>query len=831
MFRKLFTQALFAPLGAVFFISIGYLGISLLADQWTAMVYSDVNCLIVDMLAVAMLFIAAISSVRDSRRSGLAWGVLAMAMLFYTLGDFAWLYLDVYVKTSPLNSVLGGLYLCYYPLFLIWTLLLPKSVETRLKRIKRALDIAIIVAASFLVYWNFTIAPAIAEPKSFVEYGRYVVMPVLGLLMLSGALTLTNRLVSEKSGMAIVFVFSGAIILVITDGIYSYQALHGMYASGGTLDFGWIAAFLLTALGGAAQAQGSKPDAIFRMPRPTFNRLLERLNGFFLYLPYVLLMAAYALLIESSIQNARTGFLPMAIGVGIIIILVIARRVVTHIDNTRLNDQLEHALEEVRRQALALTQTNVDLQIEITERKRAEEQLSHDALHDWLTGLPNRMLFTDRLGQAIEYTQRRPDYPFSVLFLDLDQFKIINDSLGHKIGDELLIEVSKRLLKCLRSSDTVARLGGDEFVILLENTDGENSATYVTERILREFEMPFRLEEQDIFMTVSIGIVLNVLGYNNPDEVLKDADLAMYRAKELGKAQSVVFSQNLRVRAVNRLEMENELRQALANKEFELYYQPIIAIGTNHIMGLEALIRWRHPKRGLLPPVEFIPLAEESGLIIPIGKWVLNEACRQLKNWQDVFSNWRHIILHVNVSGKQLSQPDFVDVVLDAVQTNGLNPRDLKLEITESVLIENYDAANKAFEELKNLGIQLGIDDFGTGYSSLGYLQHFPVQTIKIDKSFISEVGKGGKETDIIRAMIVMAKDLGMDTVAEGVETKEQYDELERLMCPYGQGFLLSKPLDAVSVEKFFTTWNSDGSFIPRIERTERLLMLNHVKS
>jgi diguanylate cyclase (GGDEF)-like protein len=243
------------------------------------------------------------------------------------------------------------------------------------------------------------------------------------------------------------------------------------------------------------------------MPRPTFNRLLERLNGFFLYLPYVLLMAAYALLIESSIQNARTGFLPMAIGVGIIIILVIARRVVTHIDNTRLNAQLEHALEEVRRQALALTQTNVDLQIEITERKRAEEQLSHDALHDWLTGLPNRMLFTDRLGQAIEYTQRRPDYPFSVLFLDLDQFKIINDSLGHKIGDELLIEVSKRLLKCLRSSDTVARLGGDEFVILLENTDGENSATYVTERILREFEMPFRLEEQDIFMTVSIGIV------------------------------------------------------------------------------------------------------------------------------------------------------------------------------------------------------------------------------------------------------------------------------------------------------------------------------------
>jgi|GEM_PF-5125778 len=436
------------------------------------------------------------------------------------------------------------------------------------------------------------------------------------------------------------------------------------------------------------------------------------------------------------------------------------------------------------------------------ELEGQQEKLTHDSLHDAMTGLPNRVLFLDRLDQAIKYCKRRTEHSFSVLFVDLDHFKIINDSLGHLTGDQLLISASRRMKETLRSSDTVARLGGDEFAILLEISGEKNSASRVAEKLQETIRLPFTVDGHELYVTASIGIVMDIAEYTHAAEILRDADIAMYQAKAQGKARFEAFDIKMRSHAFSRLEMEQALRAALENGEFQIYYQPILSIQSDKLASFEALIRWNHPTRGLLMPGEFLPVAEDSGLILAIDNWVLHEACLQLKKWHEKYPALQHVSVNVNISNRLFSQINFVNGVIKALQTSGLKPEALRLEITENVLISNYAAANEVFTKLRNLGVQLEIDDFGSGYSALSYLQHFPISAIKIDKSFIDEIGKSQRGVELIRAIVSMARELGMEAIAEGIETEEQLNELQGLSCNLGQGFLLSKPLDKDSAEK-----------------------------
>lgn len=449
-------------------------------------------------------------------------------------------------------------------------------------------------------------------------------------------------------------------------------------------------------------------------------------------------------------------------------------------------------------------------QTDVTERKDAEAQLLHDAFHDVLTDLPNRALFMDRLGQAVERAKRREEAAFAVLFLDLDRFKVINDSLGHTIGDQLLVAFAERLERQRRSTDTVARLGGDEFVVLLEGVQGIGDVIRVADRIQEMLRRPFYLQDRELFVTASIGIVLSDLGYDQPESVLRDADIAMYRAKALGRARYKVFEPAMRERAKVLLELETDLRYAVERQELHLQYQPIMFLETNQILGFEALVRWDHPSYGRVSPAEFIPLAEETGLIVSIGRWVLQEACRQVREWQTYFARNPPLFVSVNLSAKQVTQPGLVTDVEHILEDTGLDPYSLKLEITESVFLEDRDVVSvrNRLEDLQTLGVQIQIDDFGTGYSSLGYLQNFSVDALKIDRTFISQLGVNGNTGQLVETILGLAQDLSVDVIAEGVETEEQLTLLRSLNCTYAQGYFLAEPQDSATVRALLAEEN-----------------------
>jgi diguanylate cyclase (GGDEF)-like protein/PAS domain S-box-containing protein len=442
----------------------------------------------------------------------------------------------------------------------------------------------------------------------------------------------------------------------------------------------------------------------------------------------------------------------------------------------------------------------------------SQTDITEGKVADPLTGLPNRLFFIERLLRLIEQRKRRTDALFAVLFLDLDGFKMINDSLGHIVGDKLLISVSKRLLDCLRSNDlvaradepfTVARLGGDEFAILLDHLNTAADAKAVADRLMQELNRPFELDEKEIFTTVSIGIALSSSGYLYPEEFLRDADTAMYRAKSTGKARSEIFDADMRATITSRLQLETDLRHALHRQEFRNVYQPIVLLATGQVAGFEALLRWQHPERGLLGPAEFIPVAEETGLIRELGWWNLREACRQICEWKIRLNGFSALIMSVNLSVKQFQQPNLVGDIRALLQELSLPAETLQLELTESSVMTDPHTAISMLEQIKAQGICLAIDDFGTGYSSLSYLHRFPLNTVKIDRSFTSTMGNGGDGIQIVKTIMPLASNLGFDVVAEGVETQEQVWLLKELKCKYAQGYYFSKPLTAEAAEEF----------------------------
>jgi diguanylate cyclase (GGDEF)-like protein/PAS domain S-box-containing protein len=439
---------------------------------------------------------------------------------------------------------------------------------------------------------------------------------------------------------------------------------------------------------------------------------------------------------------------------------------------------------------------------DVTERKALEGRLEHQAFHDLLTGLPNRHLFVDRLGQALRRT-RRQNHNVAVLFTDLDGFKVVNDSLGHETGDRLLVAVAQRLQGCLRPADTLARFGGDEFVVLIEDVEHPDEAVRVAGRIVDELRSPFLLEGRELFAGVSVGIALGHARTKDVEDLLRNADTAMYRAKDEGSGYSV-FDPVLYEHAMRRLELENDLRRAIERDEFVVHYQPIFQLGEDGgVWGLEALVRWAHPERGLLNPDQFVQVAEESGLVVPMGEQVLEDACRRAKEWQDEHPRTPPTVIAVNLSARQLQRPDLADDVERALRKTGLEGSSLALDITETVYVRALEGNTAALHHLKAMGVRISIDDFGKGYSSLSYLKRLPADTLKIDKSFVKGLGEDVEDTAIVRMIVDLAHTLGMEAIAEGVESWAQAILLGEMGCDFGQGLYFSEPLDSEAASRF----------------------------
>jgi diguanylate cyclase (GGDEF)-like protein len=435
-----------------------------------------------------------------------------------------------------------------------------------------------------------------------------------------------------------------------------------------------------------------------------------------------------------------------------------------------------------------------------TENHRNAHKLEKQAMYDGLTGLPNRVYFMKQLSDKL---QARQD-PFALLFLDVDHFKLVNDSLGHNAGDELLVEITRRLIPCIRRTDIFARLGGDEFAIMLNGVSNVTQAQSIADQIKAVLSLPFKIIDREVFASVSIGIAHSDNYYASPAEIIRDADIAMYRAKSLGRSRAATFDKTMHANVVDRMQIEMELRRVVdqlfldGTSQLQLYYQPIVSLKSGRIAGFEALIRWMHPERGIVSPLDFIPIAEEIGLIIPIGQWVIQEACQQLRGWQ-VDLNMPDLSMSINVSSRQFLQTDFLPMVQQILEYTGISPACLKLEITESVLMETANTVIERLEYLRDLGVRLSLDDFGTGYSSLSYLQQFPINTLKVDRSFINTLSED--QDQVVQAIVALTDGLDMDAVAEGIETAEQLAHLRTLGCEYGQGYFFSRPMSRENAE------------------------------
>jgi diguanylate cyclase (GGDEF)-like protein len=444
------------------------------------------------------------------------------------------------------------------------------------------------------------------------------------------------------------------------------------------------------------------------------------------------------------------------------------------------------------------------------DRRVMEKTVLSTAFRHALTGLPIRALFMDRLESALRRAKSNNTYSFAVLVLDLDRFKLINDSLGHAVGDELLVAIARRLEECLGEANTAAYLGGDEFMILLEEAVDPSAAMRVAEKIKGQLSLPFNVKGHEVFISASIGIAMSSTGYERSEDLMRDADTAMYRAKARGKARYELFDKGMHSRAVALLQLETDLRRAVERGEFEIRYQPIVTLATGKLAGFEALARWHHPDGSLVSPKDFIPIAEEIALIIPIDRWVLHEACRQLRIWQDRYPSDPPLAINVNLSGKHFAKPDLVPHIEQVLKDTRIDPPTLKLEITESVVMENVDSASSILTRLKALDVRLNVDDFGTGHSSLASLHRYPFDTLKIDRSFVTDMEGNTENAEIVRTILSLGRNLSMSVVAEGVENEQQLALLRELECTYGQGYFFSKPLskeEADSLIKSDAQW------------------------
>ncbi|MEO8073456.1 MAG: EAL domain-containing protein [Acidobacteriota bacterium] len=518
---------------------------------------------------------------------------------------------------------------------------------------------------------------------------------------------------------------------------------------------------------------------------------------------YIAAALIAGLAVKAQGQFSTTLFL-LAIAVSGVVYFTYRR----YVDDVRKTSVLA---EQSERERAEQAETHVEeLQHYIAEQDRisealreSKERFRHAAFHDALTDLPNRNLFMETLKLALEKTKQKGDFKFAVLFLDINRFKTINDSLGHSMGDRLILNVAKRLATSVREKDLVARFSGDEFAFILNNISGVGDAIKFAERIKDKISAPFSLSGRQVFTSFSIGIAMGGSEYEAAEDVLRDADIAMYHAKE-GDKDWVVFDPNMHTRALTLLQLETDLRLAIERNELCMYYQPIIGLDSMKLSGFESLVRWNHPQRGLIPPNEFIPVSEETGLIVPMTLWILRNSCHQMVEWQRKYSDSKDLVVSVNLSGKHFAQKDLVEQIKSILVETQIKPACLKLELTESAVMENAERVISMLQEIRKLGVHLSIDDFGTGYSSLSYLHRFPINTLKIDRSFVSAMGEGSENGEIVNTIISLAKTLNLNVVAEGIETIHQLHQLRVLGCEYGQGYLFSRPVPVDEAEKIF---------------------------
>jgi diguanylate cyclase (GGDEF)-like protein len=703
-------------------------------------------------IAAVITSLGAARRCADRPRLRWAWRLLALASLSYLAGDVSQTVYEL-AGSKPYPSVGDAFYLIFYPLMLWGLLLFATGRRDVAERLRLVLDLAVVAIGGAVVVIYVVLGPTVVQSGSDgLQNAFSVAYPVGDMVLLVGLASVLLRRTNPSGVGALRFMAVGLLFYVAADLVYGYITLHSSYQGGDPVDSLWMIAIAVFTVAGAAQTS----------PVPNPEVAVEERPRRATAVPVIAVAVGFGLLVFNQRHDRLLPDLTVVIAAVLLALLVSARQFLAQRD---------------------LRQT--------------QGRLSHQSLHDALTGLPNRALVIDRAEQMLSRA-RRSRAPAAALYVDIDGFKHINDSFGHAAGDELLRVVSARLLGIVREAETVGRLDGDDFVVLLEGSTLDAGPELVAERICEVLAQPVRLacaEGRTVSVTSSVGIALGQR--TSADELFRDAEFALCEAKRSGKNRLAVFESSMHTAAQDRLELELDLREALDNDQFFLLYQPTFNLLSETMTGTEALIRWRHPVRGIVPPDAFIPLAEATGLIVPIGRWVLRTACRQAAAWHRA----NHpLMMSINVSGRQLDDAHLVRDVAHALTNTGLDPTSVTLEITETTLMRDADAAAEKLRTLKALGVRIAIDDFGTGYSSLAYLRQFPVDALKIDRSFISGIAASADSQALIHTLVQLGKALGLETLGEGIEQEDQLRHLQHEQCDSGQGFLFARPLDPEAV-------------------------------
>lgn len=782
-------------LSAVFIFAFHWVGILSLRGSDFFSFFSSILIILVNMAAVSLLWITAHIARNTSFVFSRMWLLFALAMSARLAGNLASSIHSCVLGLPSFPSIADLFYLASYPLFIAAYVSLPVWRRVGKQSIKLTLDTIIISVVTILIFWNYIIGPIVISGSGNPVLQQFLSLtyPTCDLLMFSAVLLAIIRL-DHYPGLRSIWLMVGCgVALIFSSVSSSLYYLHSTYLFHGISTSLNLLAFILAVLGtvyhqGLVEAPPIDPAVSDDLDSLSTHPQLA-------YLAFISTPLPMVVLVHRLSFSMPMGMVELAIASNLVIMLMVIRMFSTTWENARLSRNLEDAMQELRERSLELEHTNLEMKAEIIERQKIEERLSYDALHDALTGLPNRVLFMDHLEHASRRHQQDPGFRFAVLFLDLDSFKVINDSLGHPIGDKLLIEVAHLLTRLTRASDTVARLGGDEFVILIEGFSQEHDVMNTASRLLAELKNPFDLDGQKVFISASVGIVHRLDSYEKPDDILRDADLAMYQAKSRGKARYEIFDIRTRSHIIERMAIENDLRHSIEAHEFELHYQPILKLPQNKLVGFEALVRWKHPTRGIVQPSDFIHITEETGLIVPLGRWILQEACREAATWQKIYPVDPPLKVNVNISAVQFKQPDFILNVAQALEETHMPGSCLVLEVTESACLENLEKVAILILSLKGMKVEVQIDDFGTGYSSLSYLHRLPVNKIKIDRSFIQSIDDTNTP-DMVRAILSLVDAMGITAVAEGIENEPQITAMRNLNCAYVQGYWFARPMD-----------------------------------
>jgi len=776
----------------VFYVSCYYLWILFRNDE------APDKTLVANLFSTAAPLIAAVwlwrRAVRAPKEDRAFWALLSSACFSYTVAEGIWTY---YENVLNVEVPFPGWSDLFYVLQIMISLLalLSKMYQKRssLRAAMSLFDMLIVMTVATTVSWHYLIAPMYTTDDSALSIVVSMAYPVMDLGLLFGLLLLYRTSATILPTKVLLCVAAGFAIQIFADTVYLYQSAAKAYVSGGWVDPLWTLALLTVGLSGVQPERGL--DAAASVHTQNKSRRVGASSAVNLSLPYSCVVVMFALIV---MERHAIGLI---VGSSLSIVLVIVRQVVLLVENESLVRRLQRMTDNLGEMVNVRTR---QLSVQNEQLEETMRSMKHLAYHDVLTGLPNRRLFEERVATSFMRAKRN-DEMVSVMFLDIDRFKYINDHYGHRAGDALLQDVATRLGSCLHESGTVSRQGGDEFTILLEGIRQPRDVVDMVNGIFDSMKEPFTLEGQEIHITSSIGIAVYPNDGTDLETLMKHADNAMYRAKESGRNRFQFYASGMNEEVSKKVLLESELHKALERSEFSIDYQPLVEAGSGEIVGMEALIRWHHPTRGLVSPAQFIPVAEETGLIVLISDWVLKEACKHVKALHR--SGYPDLKVSVNLSMRQFMQDDLVDYIVKVLEETDLEPQYVDLEITESISAYQIDVVIKKLAALHELGVSISIDDFGTGYSSLSYLRKFPIDTLKIDRSFIQDLTVNKEGVSIVKAIIAMAHSLNFQVVAEGVETNEQLDQLKRLGCDLIQGYLFGKPIPGKQWNAFLANY------------------------